>query len=433
MTPAAPWPGASDRRASPDGSLRVAFLVYRGNPRCGGQGVYTRHLSRALVRAGHRVTVFAGQPYPELDEGVDFIPLPSLDLYREPDPFRRPRWREIASLPDAVELATMWTGGFGEPRTFSWRARAALAGRRGEFDLVHDNQGLGTGLLAMLGEGWPIVASIHHPVAVDRRLDLAEAPGLARAVSVRRWYGFVAMQNRVARRIPRIVTVSESSRRDIVAEMDVTPGRIAVVPLGVDTDCWRPFPAVRRVPGRIMTTMSADVPLKGLVFLLEALAKLRTEHSEAHLVVVGQPRPSGPVAAAIDRLGLDRAVRFVTGESDHCLAARYATASVAVVPSLYEGFSLPAIEAMACAVPVVATTGGALPEVVGHHGVAALAVPPGDPGAIVAAVGRLLEDPALGRRLGAAGRRRVLARFGWERVAAATADQYRAVLGSRPC
>ena len=432
MSPAAKA-RASARPAPVDGPVRVALLVYRGNPRCGGQGVYTRHLSRALVAAGHRVTVFAGQPYPELDPGVDFTPVPSLDLYREPDPFRRPRLREIASVTDAVELTTMWTGGFGEPRTFSWRARAVLAARRGDFDVVHDNQGLGTGLLRMMGEGWPVVASIHHPVSVDRGLDLAEARGTARALTLRRWYGFAAMQSRVAHRIPRIVTVSESSRRDIVELMGVAPERISVIPLGVDTECWCPRPEIPRVPGRIMTTASADVPLKGLVYLLEALAKLRTERDDAHLVVVGRPRVAGPVAATIARFGLEDAVQFVAGEPDRRLAERYAEASVAVVPSLYEGFSLPAIEAMACGVPLVATTGGALPEVVGPDGGSALVVPPADPGAIAAAIGRVLARPALARRLGAAGRARVLERFSWTRVAVATAEEYRAVLAVRPC
>jgi len=432
MTPAA-GEAVTDRAVRADEALRVAFLAYRGNPRCGGQGVYTRHLSRSLVAAGHHVTVFAGQPYPELDRGVEFVPLASLDLYREPDPFRRPRWREIASPTDAVELLTMWTGGFGEPRAFSWRAAAALAPRRGEFDIVHDNQGLGTGLLRLLDAGWPIVASVHHPVTVDRDLDLAAARGWVRSASLRRWYGFAAMQNRVACRIPRLLTVSESSRRDIERDMGVAAERIAVVPLGVDTDCWRPQPSIARVPGRIMVTTSADVPLKGLVYLLEALAKLRTERFDAHLVVVGVPRAAGPVGAALERFGLSSVVRFVAGEADARLSARYAEASVAVVPSLYEGFSLPAIEAMACGLPLVATTGGALPEVVGPDGVAALLVPPGDAGAIAAAVARILDEPALAQRLGAAARDRVRTRFSWGRVARATVDEYRVVLGAPPC
>lgn len=411
--------------------LRVALLAYRGNPHCGGQGVYVRHLSRQLTALGHAVTVLSGQPYPELDEAVALVRLPGLDLYREPTPFRTPRPRELTAPLDVLELATMWTGGFPEPRVFSLRARQTLAARLGEFDVVHDNQSLGTGLLGMLEDGWPVLASVHHPVSVDRRLDLAHASGTLKAWSLRRWYGFAAMQNRVARRLPRLLTVSESSRADLVAELAVPPSRVRVVPAGIDPAVHRPLPGRRRVPGRIMTTASADVPLKGLVPLLEALAKLRTEWPEAHLVVVGSLRPDSPARSAIDRLGLVRAVELVAGESDEAIAGRYAQAACAVVPSLYEGFSLPAAEALACGVPLVATTGGALPEVAGEDGVHALLVPPGDPSALAAAIGRLLESPALGERLARAGRARVLERFSWAATARGTVEQYEDLLAGR--
>jgi len=416
-----------------DTSLRVALLCYRGNPRCGGQGVYARHLSRALVAAGHEVTVFAGQPYPELDAGVSFEAVPSLDLYRREDAFRTPRLREIASFIDLVELGTMWSGGFGEPRTFSHRAQREIEPRRDDFDIIHDNHGLGRGLLKLIERGWPVVASVHHPVSIDRAVDLAHAENLRRSFVIKRWYGFAEMQHRVARRIQRLITVSQFAKRDVIDEIGADPQRVAVVPLGVDGTLWCPRPSVARVPGRIMTTSSADVPLKGLAFLLEALAKLRTELDEAHLVVVGQPRPDGPATAAIERFGLSGAVEFVGGDSDDRLVERYAEASVAAVPSLYEGFSLPAVEAMACGVPLVTTTGGALPEVVGKSGEAAISVAPADPGSLAAALRELLSDPAQARRLGEAGRARALRRFTWERVASETIDQYRTVLATAPC
>jgi glycosyltransferase involved in cell wall biosynthesis len=411
----------------PGEHLRVALLVYRGNPHSGGQGVYTRYLSRELVGLGHRVTVFAGQPWPVLDEGVDFVPVPSLDLYRQPDPFRVPRPREFRSLIDVAEFGLMCTAGFPEPLTFSWRVRKLLAGMRGEFDLVHDNQCFGRGIAGIVDDGWPLVATLHHPITVDRALDLAHAKTLVRRVSLRRWYGFLGMQMRVAQRIPRIVTVSESSKRDIIDQMGVRPEQLAVVPVGVDHTLFRPLPSTERRPGRLMTTASADVPLKGLVPLLEALAKLRTER-EADLVVIGQPRPESSVGETIARLGLEGAVRFVSGVSDERLVELYAEASVAVVPSLYEGFSLPAVEAMACGVPLVATTGGALPEVVGTDGETGLLVEPGDPSALAVAVSRVLDDPALAARLAEAGRRRVLERFTWRACAEATVEHYRRAL-----
>lgn len=417
--------------AAADGEppLRIALLTYKGNPFCGGQGVYVRHLSRELARLGHRVEVIGSQPYPVLDEGLpglSLTELPSLDLYRQPDPFRTPARDEYRDWVDALEVGTMWTGGFPEPLTFSLRARRHLRSRQGEFDVVHDNQTLGYGLLGDVGA--PLVTTIHHPITVDRQLELDAAEGWKRRASVRRWYAFTRMQKRVARRLPSVLTVSGTSRQEIVEHLRVERDRIHVVHIGADTDLFSPDPSVPQVPGRIVTTSSADVPLKGLVFLVEALAKVRAEHPGAHLVVVGRRAEDGPVAQAIERYGLDGAVEFVKGISDAELVDLVRSAEVACVPSLYEGFSLPAAEAMATGTPLVATTGGAIPEVAGADGETCLAVPPGDSGALAAALTRLLGDAPLRRRLGAAGRARVLERFTWARAAEGTVAHYRAAI-----
>ncbi|HLI52876.1 MAG TPA: glycosyltransferase family 4 protein [Acidimicrobiales bacterium] len=405
--------------------LRVALLVYRGNPHSGGQGVYTRYLARELLQLGHEVTVFAGQPYPVLDEGVGWVPVPSLDLYRPDDPFRIPHPREFKTRIDVAEFGLMCTAGFPEPRTFSWRVRRELAARRGQFDVVHDNQTFGSGLLGVMRDGWPLIGTCHHPITVDRALDLGHAETFRRRMTLRRWYGFLGMQMRVARQVPRILTVSSSSKKDIVAQYGVSEDQLVVVPIGVDHLHFRPRPEVARVPGRIMTTASADVPFKGLLPLVEAVAKVRTERPEAHLVVVGRLRSESPVAAAIERLGIAGAVSFEAGVSDERMIELYAQAEVAVVPSLYEGFSLPAVESLACGVPLVATTGGALPEVVGDDGDTGLLVPPGDAGALAQAIVRVLSEPELAGRLAERGRRRVLDKFTWRACATATAEHYR--------
>ncbi|MFF0510324.1 glycosyltransferase family 4 protein [Streptomyces sp. NPDC004250] len=413
--------------------LRIALLTYKGNPFCGGQGVYVRHLSRELARLGHRVEVVGAQPYPVLDEDpaagdrLSLTELPSLDLYRQPDPFRTPGRGEYRDWIDAVEVGTMWTGGFPEPLTFSLRARRHLRARRGDFDVVHDNQTLGYGLLGDVGA--PLVTTIHHPITVDRQLELDAADGWKRRYSVRRWYGFTRMQKRVARRLPSVLTVSGTSRQEIVDHLGVRDDRIHVVHIGADTDLFSPDPSVPRVPGRIVTTSSADVPLKGLVFLVEALAKTRTEHPRAHLVVVGKRPAEGPVAQAIERYGLEGAVEFVKGISDAELVDLVRSAEVACVPSLYEGFSLPAAEAMATGTALLATTGGAVPEVAGPDGETCLAVPPGDADALAAGLNRLLGDRELRARLGAAGRERVLRHFTWARAAEGTVARYREAVG----
>ena len=418
------------REAAP-GKLRIAFLVYRGNPQCGGQGVYTRHLSRELVRLGHRVEVFSGPPWPELDEGVGFTPVAGLDLYRDPDPFRWPARREFHSLADVGEFVIMLSGGFGEPWAFARRVSTLLRGRRDDFDIIHDNQCLGSGVWSLAREGWPVLETLHHPITVDRAIALDHATTFWQRYSTRRWYGFLRMQVRVVRRLSAVLTVSHNSKADIHAQMGVALDRLTVVPVGVDHDVFRPYDDVVKKPGRLMVTTSSDVAMKGLVPLLEALAKLRVER-EIDLVVIGRPKPDGRVARTIERLGLGDIVTTISGVSDETLARLYGEAQVAIVPSLYEGFSLPAIEAMSCAVPVVATTGGALPEVVGTSGETGLLVEPNNPDALVGAIRTLLDDEALRSRLGASGRQRVMQRFTWEVTARGTAACYDAVLGATP-
>jgi glycosyltransferase involved in cell wall biosynthesis len=393
--------------------------------------VYTRHLTRELVALGHSVEVFAGAPWPELDAGVGFTPVTGLDLYRDPDPFRVPHPSEFHSREDWLEFAIMCTAGFGEPLAYSLRIREVLSRRRSEFDVVHDNQCLGNGMLGLVRDGWPLLTTLHHPITVDRELALSHATSRWQWFTQRRWFGFLGMQLRVARALPAVLTVSQNSRRDIAAQMGVRPERMTVVPVGVDHTVFRPLPDVTPVPGRIMVTSSSDVPMKGLVPLLEAVAKLRTER-DVELTVIGRPSEGGRVDKAITRLGLADAVHCVSGISDDELARLYGEAEVAVVPSLYEGFSLPAIEAMSCGVSVVATTGGALPEVVGQDGETGLLVPPDDPGALAGAIARLLDDPELRARLGAAGRRRVVSTFTWQVTADGTAACYRALLDGRP-
>ncbi len=401
--------------------MRVALLSYRSKPHCGGQGVYVRHLSRELVALGHSVEVFSGQPYPELDPGVGLTRLPSLDLYREPDPFRMPRPGEIRDAVDVLEVAGMCTAGFPEPLTFSLRAARALKERLAEFDVVHDNQTLGYGILDIARSGIPVVTTIHHPITFDRRVDLAAAHGWKR-LTIRRWYGFLSMQARVARRMSHVLTVSQSSARDIVADFGVDPARVEVVPLGVEPEVFS-LPQQPRVPGRIVAMASADTPMKGIATLLEAFAKLRTER-DVELLLITRPKPGGRTERLLDELSVNDSVRFVSGLSDTELAEVVGSAEVACVPSLYEGFSLPTVEAMACGTPLVVSRAGALPEVVGDEGVCATLVTPGDAEELASALAALLDDPGRRHRMGEAGRRRALDRFSWRAVAEATVAAY---------
>ena len=414
--------------ATDDRPLRIALLAYRGKPHCGGQGIYVRHLSKALADLGHHVEVLGGQPYPELDERVPLVPLPSLDIYNEHFPMRMPGMWEMKNWKDWVEVATFSMGTFPEPLAFTLRAWDHLKHRKDEFDIVHDNQSLGFGLLAIERMGLPVIATIHHPITVDRRLEIEHARGLYKKLTLRRWYAFTDMQTEVARRLERVITVSENSFKDISHDHKVDPDRMYIVPVGVDPELFLPVPGVTRTPGMLITTASADVAMKGLRYLLEAVAKLRTERPEVTLTVIGRPKEGGESARTIAALGLEDAVTFVSGVTDERIVELYNEAEVAVVPSLYEGFSLPAIEAMSCAIPLVATTGGAIPEVVGPDGVTAFSVPPGDSGALAAKIAFVFDNPAEAVRVGEAGRQRVIEHWSWRHTAEKTVEQYRALL-----
>jgi glycosyltransferase involved in cell wall biosynthesis len=414
------------RGLDPHAPLSLAYLTYRGKPHVGGQGIYTRHLTKALVDLGHTVEVFGGQPFPVLDDRITLTELPSLDLFNDHYPGRFPAYWEFKSRYDVLEAAVFCTGQFPEPLAFSARVNHHLSQRLGEFDLVHDNQCLGYGI-AKLEEKIPLIVTLHHPITRDRALEIDAAPNWFKRRSIGRWYSFVRMQGKVASRMPRVVVVSENSINDIHTDMGVPMEAMRLVPVGVDPDLFRPVPGVTRVPGRLITTASADVALKGLAYLIEAMAKLRADGHDITLTIIGRPKP-GKSMDLIDRYGLGEHIDFVSGVADERIVELYSEAELAIVPSLYEGFSLPAIEAMCSGTPLVATDGGALPEVTGADGDTVFRCRKGDADDLARAIRDALANPAARAAVGEAGRRRVLERWTWQRCAELTVEQYREVL-----
>ena len=401
--------------------LRVCLLTYRGNPTCGGQGVYVKYLSRALRELGHEVDVLSGPPYPQLDEGIALHKIPGLDLYNPDHLFKVANIRDLSSPLNQFEFLSMCSGGFPEPFTFGFRARRHLLRGRNGYDIIHDNQSLSYGLLGIVADGYPTVATIHHPITLDRDAEIAAAGSWLRRLKVKRWYSFLAMQKRVSLRIPKIITVSECSKRDIGREFRLPAERFRVVPNGINTDCFYPLNGVKRADDLILVTNSADTPLKGLRFLLEAVAEIRRERA-VRVVVIGKPKENGAIERLVAELSLGDAVRFTGRIEDQAFPRYYAEATMAVIPSLYEGFGMPAGEAMACGVPVISTTGGALPEVVGDAGIL---VPPGDATSLRDAIRALLDDPERRMRLGEAGLARVSNSLTWRRAAQKTVEVYR--------
>lgn len=406
-----------------DRPLRICILSYRSNPHCGGQGVYLKQLSRSLADLGHHVEVLSGPPDPQLDEDIPVHRVPSLDLYDPADPFRLPRPAELTSLPNVYEWLNVSTMGFPEPFLFGLRAYQFLQRNGHRYDVIHDNQSLSYGLWA-LSRRLPTLATIHHPITVDLDIAIRAERYFWRKLKQLRWYSFIHMQKQVARTLPYLLTVSECACRDISRDFTIPLERFRVVPNGINTDLFYPLPDVQRDSHRIIVTNSADTPLKGLVYLLHAIADIRCRRP-VRLVVIGQPKPNGTIERLLRKLNLAGQVSFTGRISSAAFVREYARAGMAVVPSVYEGFGLPAGEAMACGVPVIATTGGALPEVVGDAGIL---VPPRDTPALAAAIEDLLDHPAKAVALGQRGYQRVQTHFTWQRAAEKTVAAYREVI-----
>jgi glycosyltransferase involved in cell wall biosynthesis len=405
----------------PGRPLRIGLLSYRSNPHSGGQGVYVKNLSRALRELGHGVDVISGPPDPGLAEGIRLIALPGLDLYNPADPFRLPSVRELAQPVNLLEWLGVCTMGFPEPFTFGLRALGFLRHRLNAYDVLHDNQSLSYGIW-VISRRAPTVATIHHPITMDRRWAVRSETSVWKKLQRWRWYSCISMQKRVVKRLACLLTVSQSARRDIARDFGIPAGRLRVVPNGIDTDVFQPLPGIEREPGRIIVTNSADMPLKGLTYLLQAVAEVLSARNRLQLVVIGAPQKNGAVERAVRELGIGAVVRFTGRISDSDLVRHYARAGLAVVPSVYEGFGLPAGEAMACAVPVISTAAGGLPEVVGDAGVL---VPPANPRALALAIRGLLDHPQQARELGQRGLKRIHRHFSWRRAAQQTVDVYR--------
>jgi len=418
----------------PDRPLRIAFTAYRGNMQCGGQGVYLWFLARELARLGHRVDVFVGPPYPD--------PMP---FAREVHRLRNQRYwagwfspdrrRLIPDPPlrilhplEFYELGASYLGFLPEPFAFSCRAFSALSQRlrAGErYDVVHDVQCLGWGLLGLRALGLPLVTTVHHPLTVDRRSSFLRDESLREAIGTMAFYP-VGMQSAVARRVDRLFTSSEVSARQIEADFRVDRSRIRMVANGVDTELFSPDPSVRRDPQEVLCVGRASDPNKGVATLVEAIAKL----PHARLTLVDDAHPDNGARRRARALGIEDRVDVVGRVPIETLLALYRRAALVAVPSLFEGFGLPAAEAMACATPVVATSAGALPEVVRTGGGGVL-VEPGSADALARGIGELLAQPEKRASLGALGRKGVVGAYSWPSIAARTANVYREIVAER--
>jgi len=393
--------------------LKIAILSYRSAPFGGGQGIYIYELSKALNNIGHNVDVISGPPYPELIADIELIKLPGLNLFST---FKfRERLKiflrtKNKSLDDWYEFSSTLMGGFPELQTFGNRAKIFLSDKN--YDAVIDNQSISFGMLD-IQKSKPLIEIMHHPISKDYFYDLKFARGLVQRLSKMRWFSFLKMQKKVAKQIKVVVTPSLNSKQDIHHDFKVPMQNIQVIPNGIDFNTFCALPnIVPRVNG-VITTASADVPLKGLDFSLHAIARLKSEYPDIKLTVIGSPRAEGHTERLIKRLKLEEQVSFKTNLTKEEITHEYAKSSVAVVSSLYEGFGFPVGEAMACATPLVATNVASIPEITGSF---AQLIPAEDEEAIYQGIKNIFQSPQKYKIQAELGRQHIIENFNWTKI-----------------
>jgi glycosyltransferase involved in cell wall biosynthesis len=405
--------------------VKICLLCNRGNMYCGGQGVYLYYLSRELHRLGHEVHAIVGPPYPQLAEGVIEHRVENLNIFEfgfpKNDPFK------IFTPLNLYDVAVTRVGKFPEMFTFSFRSYETLRRLMAEnkFDIIHDNQTLGYGNILMKGLGVPVIATIHHPLPIDKKTDLPYIHSIKARLRRILFYPFL-MQHMAAAAMDRVITVSDNAAKEIHNSFKVPHRKMRVVYNGIDIEMFRPRPEIRKERGRLIVVSNSSDRKKGVLYLLRAVRDARKD-VDIKLTIVDRGLPDNEYTPAIvDRCGLNDCVEFTGRITTEELARRYCAAEIAVVPSLYEGFGFPAAEAMSCGLPVISTTAGALKEVVDAE--SGILVPPGDHTAIADAIKRLMSDDALRQRMGVAGRARVERLFSWDEAVKKIVAVYQEVL-----
>ena len=393
--------------------LKIAILSYRSAPFGGGQGIYVYELSKALNNIGHNVDVISGPPYPELIADIELIKLPGLNLFSTFEFRERLKiffHTKNKSLDDWYEFSSTLMGGFPELQTFGNRAKVFLSDKN--YDAVIDNQSISFGMID-IQKSKPFIEIMHHPISKDYFYDLKFARGLIQRLSKMRWFSFLKMQKKVAKQIKVVVTPSLSSQQDIHHDFKVPMQNIQVIPNGIDFNTFCSLPNLVPRANGVITTASADVPLKGLDFSLQAIARLKSEYPDINLTVIGSPRAGGHTERLIKKLKLEEQVSFKTNLTKEEITYEYAKSSVAVVSSLYEGFGFPVGEAMACATPLVATNVASIPEITGSF---AQLIPAEDAEAIYQGIKNIFQNPQKYKIQAELGRQHIIENFNWTKI-----------------
>ena len=240
-----------------------------------------------------------------------------------------------------------------------------------------------------------------------------------------RWHNFLPMQKKVAPQLKNIICVSQPSKEDVISEFKVDEKKITVIPNGIDIEIFKPSSIKKSLSFRIVTTASADIPLKGLRHLILALPRVIRQFPLTSLTVIGKSPEKSNLNNLIDDLNLEDKITFRSGISEKEIVKTYHDSDIAVIPSLYEGFGFGAGEAMACGVPLISTESGGLKQVIGD---AALKIKPGSVNEIEEGILKLFTEEKIRQELAKKGRERMEEFFDWKIAASAYIEVFKKII-----
>ena len=404
-------------------SLKIALLSYRSDPFSGGQGIYIKNISEALHNRGHEITIFSGNPLPEVNKAIKVVRIETPGFFETFDSLER--LKIFTSLEknrlNFMDFFETFTGTFTEPVFFGERLvkNKYFQETVDEFDIFHDNQSISSYPETVLKK---LVTTLHHPIHVDKEIDLTSEKSFLKRLSIKRWYSFLNFQKKNLKAVKKVISPSLSSKNDICRYFDYPSKNISVIWNGINLDDCK-FHQRESFNANFVTIISADVPMKNLKTVLKALHLLKQEGINAKLTIVGDLREDNN--KLIDRLGLTKEITYKSKLPRKQLIQSLNNADIGIAPSKYEGFGFPLVEMIATGLPVIVSDKASLPELAGNAG---LIFNSSDSNDLKEKMKELIENAALRNKVAENSKLRRDDFFGWDEYAKKLEDLYKEII-----
>ena len=404
-------------------SLKIALLSYRSDPFSGGQGIYIKNISEALHNRGHEITIFSGNPLPEVNKAIKVVRIETPGFFETFDSLER--LKIFTSLEknrlNFMDFFETFTGTFTEPVFFGERLvkNKYFQETVDEFDIFHDNQSISSYPETVLKK---LVTTLHHPIHVDKEIDLTSEKSFLKRLSIKRWYSFLNFQKKNLKAVKKVISPSLSSKNDICRYFDYPSKNISVIWNGINLDDCK-FHQRESFNANFVTIISADVPMKNLKTVLKALYLLKQDGLNAKLTIIGDLREDNN--KLIERLGLTKEITYKSKLPRKQLIQSLNNADIGIAPSKYEGFGFPLVEMIATGLPVIVSDKASLPELAGNAG---LIFNSSDSNDLKEKMKELIENAALRNKVAENSKLRRDDFFGWDEYAKKLEDLYKEII-----